>query len=62
MRENPLTTLKDEIFLDPGEVPIATASRVRGIHAATLMFAAEHGECIRVLPCIKDGQIVVQFY
>ena len=55
-------TLKDEIFLDPGEVPMATASGVRDIRAATMMFEAEHGECIRVLPYIKDGQIVVQFY
>ena len=54
--------LKDEISLDPGEVPMATASRVRGIRAATMMFEAEHGECIRVLPYIEDGQIVVQFY
>ena len=55
-------TLKDEISLDPGKVPMATASRVRGIRAATMMFEAEHGECIRVLPHINDGQIVVQFY
>ena len=55
-------TLKDEISLDPGEVPMATASRVRGSRAATMMFEAEHGECIPVLPYIKDGQIVVQFY
>ena len=55
-------TLKDEIFLDPGEVPMATASRVRGIQAATMMFEAEHGECIRVLPYTEDVQIVVQFY
>ena len=38
-------TLKDEISLDPGEVPMATASRVRGIRAATMMSEAEHGEC-----------------
>ena len=62
MGENPLMTLKDEISLDPGEVLMATASRERGIRAATMMFEAEHGECIRVLPYIKDGQIVVQFY
>ena len=55
-------TLKDEISLDPGEVRMATASRVRGIRAATMLFEAEHGECIRVLPYVKDGQIVVQFY
>ena len=61
-RENPLMTIKDEISLDPGEVSMATASRVRGIRDGTMMFEAEHGECIRVLPCIEDGQIVVQFY
>ena len=58
--ENP----KDDIFLDPGEVSIAmvTASGVREIRAATMKFEAEHGKCIRrVLPHIKDGQIVLQF-
>ena len=52
----------DDISMDPGELPMATASRVRDIRAATMMFEAEHKECIRVLPFTKDGQIVVQFY
>ena len=46
----------------PGKVPIATAREVRDIRAATMMFESKHEECIRVLPYIKDGQIVVQFY
>ena len=53
---------EDDNSKDPGEVPIATASRVRDIRAATMMFEAKHEECIRVLPYLKDGQIVVQFY
>ena len=54
---------EDEISLDPGEVPTATTSGVRAdIRAATMMFEAEHEECIRVLPYEKDGQFVVQFY
>ena len=53
---------EDNYSKDPGEVPIATASGVRDIRAATMMFEAKHEECIRVLPYIKDGQIVVQFY
>ena len=43
-------------------MPMATASGMRDIRAATMMFEAKHEECIRVLPYIKDGQIVVQFY
>lgn len=53
---------EDNNSKDPGEVPIATASGVRDIRAATMMFEATHEECIRVLPYLKDGQIVVQFY
>ena len=53
---------KDDHSKDPGEVPMATASVVRDIRAATMLFEAKHEECIRVLPYIKDGQIVVQFY
>ena len=54
---------RNENSKDPGEVPTATASEVRAnIRAATMMFEAEHEECIRVLPCEKDGQFVVQFY
>ena len=52
----------DDISMDPGELPMATASGVTDILAATMMFEAEHEECIRVLPYTKDGQIVVQFY
>ena len=53
---------KDDHSQDPGEVPMATASGLRDIRAATMMFEAKHEECIRVLPYVKDGQIVVQFY
>ena len=53
---------KDDNSKDPGEVPMASASGLRKIRAATMMFEAKHEECIRVLPYIKDGQIVVQFY
>ena len=53
---------KDDNSKDPGEVPMASASGMRKIGAATMMFEAKHEECIRVLPYIKDGQIVVQFY
>ena len=54
---------KDDNSNDPGEVPTATASEVRAdIRAATMMFEAEHEECIRVLLYEKDGQFVVQFY
>ena len=53
---------KDNISIDPGELPMSTVSRVTDIRAATMMFEASHGECIRVLPYIRDGQIVVQFY
>ena len=53
---------KDDNSKDPGEVPMATASEVRAdICAATMMFEAEHEECIHVLPYEKDGQFVVQF-
>ena len=52
----------DYISMDPGELPMATASGVTDIRAATMMFEAEHEECIRVLPYSKDGQIVVRFY
>ena len=52
----------DDISMDPGELPMATASGVTYIRTATMTFEAEHEECIRVLPYIKDGQIVVQFY
>ena len=53
---------KDDNSKDPREVPMASASGMRKIRAATMMFEAKHEECIRVLPYIKDGQIVVQFY
>ena len=52
----------DDISMDPGELPMATASGVTYIRTTTMTFEAEHEECIRVLPYIKDGQIVVQFY
>ena len=54
---------EDDNSKDPGEVPMAKASGVReDIRATTMMFEAEHEECIRVLPYEKDGQFVVQFY
>ena len=53
---------EDNNSKDRGEVPIATASGVRDVRAATMMFEAKHEECTRVLPYIKDCQIVVQFY
>ena len=52
----------NDISMDPGELPMATASGVTDIRTATMMFEAKHEECIRVLPYKKDGQIVVQFY
>ena len=58
----PVEGPKDDNSKDPGEVPMTTASGMRDIRAATMMFEAKHEECIRVLPYIKDGQIVVQFY
>ena len=53
---------KDDHSKVPGEVPMATVSGVRDIRAATMMFEAKQEECIRVLPYIKDGHIVVQSY
>ena len=52
----------NDISMDPGELPMATASGVTDIRTATMMFEAKHEECIGVLPYKKDGQIVVQFY
>lgn len=53
---------KDDHSKDPGEVTMATEYEVSAIREATMKFEAKHEECIRVLPYIKDGQIVVQLY
>ena len=53
---------KDDHSKDPGEVSMVTEYEVSAIREATMKFEAKHEECIRVLPYIKDGQIVVQLY
>ena len=41
---------------------MAKELKMKSIHAATVMFEAEHKECVRVLPYTKDGQMLVHFY